>query len=118
MRSVRLPIFDENGLVLPEYLEVDLPYFLPLYESVTAQYARIRHLPPEQEKLPLTEPMWKRIPGYKNYEINDFGDVRNRWTMKLSEVTEGHEAEYVRLHSDDGKPNTMAVEHLRNLIKE
>jgi len=56
------------------------------------------------------EPEWVRIPGYKDYEVNSLGIVRNFWTKRtLGEYWEDPDKQ-VELHAKDGSPFVMTLQ--------
>jgi hypothetical protein len=59
---------------------------------------------------------YHRIPDFDNYEINSFGEIRNRWTKRVLEVTENCGEDYVDMHDKDGFEHTINVRFVREKV--
>jgi hypothetical protein len=57
-----------------------------------------------------------RIPDFDNYEINSFGEIRNRWTKRVLEVTENCGEDYVDMHDKNGFEHTINVRYVREKV--
>lgn len=97
MKSVRLPIFDEHGIETSVYLEIDLLFFISSTRGLRSNLVRINPDPYEkvleeqrvakEEALAKLAPPeeWRTIEGIpsKNFEINQKGEVRNRFRKQV-----------------------------------
>ena len=54
---------------------------------------------------------WKRIPDFDNYEIDQLGNVRNRFTRRIIETTDEGGVTYVEMHDKEGFPHIVSVAH-------
>jgi hypothetical protein len=63
-----------------------------------------------------TEPTWIRIPEFENYEINPVGDVRNRFTRRVLDVTVEGSGKYVEMHDKEGFTHFINVGRLESNI--
>lgn len=55
---------------------------------------------------------WHRIPRFDNYEINMYGEIRNRFTRRVLELEKTMTGKYVDMHDKDGFPHLVCVDHI------
>ncbi|QFP95467.1 hypothetical protein SEA_MAKAI_76 [Arthrobacter phage Makai] len=55
--------------------------------------------------------VWKRLPDFDNYEINQLGEIRNRFTKRVLDEQDEDGNAYVEMHDKEGFPHIVSVQY-------
>jgi hypothetical protein len=103
MKTVRLPMYDEDGMELESYLEVDVTVWLSSTAGLRSNLARVITPEPElaQWEIDLLnsayeEEEWRTIEGLptKSFQVNRRGQIRHMFNQKVIEPSLDLESPY------------------------
>jgi hypothetical protein len=103
-----LPVYDVGRLH-----PVEVKFNPPITEETWANVQKLELVDVASAHPTIT---WERIPNFDNYEINQLGMVRSRWTKRELDVSKDGDAEYVDMHDKDGFSHIVNVGYIKEQV--